>query len=560
MTFRPRPLVRLALGLLLMPALAGCYADPEDDLTPHGPAVDQPDDAAPEAALVDPATGIEAGSGEADPATILHSVVQLIRTAYEHPGGANFTIAKDNLNHFFAGSSRKDFQLPDASRAYLIDRFGETGTQRVAALEEPLFTDRDGRHIEDCALLHTVATRVAGDGDDLTRVGRLFDWIIQQIELVPPGALAPPGGNMPQARARPYDVITRGMATEFGNWAERSWIFMALCRQLNLDAALVFYAPPPPPGTPEKDRPEPTVWAVAVLIDGQAHLYDARVGLPIPGPGGRGVATLEQAATDPAILQRLSLGDQPYTLTGPDLAAAGKLTLGLDSTLGMLSPRMRQLQLNLAGRDRMVLFRDPVEQDAAWAAALGDRFGRTVLWMMPVEIEEALFNDPAFNQATRFAGMYFDPALPLLPARLAQLRGETSRAVESFAGFRFSENPVLNDGKTPLDPGVAAILNVYATYLLGLAKLDQGQPDQAAFFFRETLKMLPEPKPGVPYVAYFRYGAETNLGRLEAVKGHRREAIQYLSQPQPTPQRHGNLLLARGLIWPNPFAPEEGKE
>lgn len=549
-----RPFSWFALGLLLVSLTAGCGGDPEDDRTPHGPAVEPPG-VAPGDAAVNPLTGSEMPSSEADPATILHSVVQLIRTAYEHPGGANFDIAKDNLNYFFGGSSRSDFRMPDAAREYLIDRFGDSGSKRVADLEEPVFTARDGRHIEDCSLLHTVATRVAGDGDDLTRVGRVFDWTVRQVELVPPNALAPPGGTTGQAQARPYDVITRGMATEFGNWAERSWVFMVLCRQLNLDAALVFYAPPVPEGSAEK--PEPAAWVVAVLIDGLPYLYDVRIGLPIPGPGGRGVATLEQAATDPSILDGLVLGGRPYTVTQAGLAAAGKLSLGLDSTLGLLSPRMRQLQLNLAGRDRMVLFRDPAEQDAAWAKALGDRFGRTELWLMPVRIEELLFTDPGFNQATQFAGMYFNSALPLLPARLAQLRGETARAIESFAGFRFSENPVLNDGKTPIPPPDAAVLNVYATYMLGLAKLDQGQKDQAAFFFRETLRMLPEPKPGVPYIVFFRYGAETNLGLLEAEKGNRREAVRHLSQPQPTPpQEHGNLLRARALVWEDPFAPE----
>jgi hypothetical protein len=293
-----------------------------------------------------------------------------------------------------------------------------------------------------------------------------------------------------------------------------------------------------------------------VLIDGVPYLYDARIGLPVPGPEGRGVATLEQAATDPAVLDQLALGGRPYTLTQADLAAAGKLTIGIDSTLGLLSPRMRQLQLNLTGRDRMVLFRDPAEQDAAWAEALGDRFGRTELWLLPVMIEDRLFTDPDFNRATQFAGMYFNAALPLLPARLAQLRGEIARAVESYAGFRFAENPVQNDGKTPIHPRDQAVLNLYATYMLGLAKLDQNQPEPAAFFFRETIRILPPPQPGAPYVVFFRYGAETNLGLLEAARGNRVEAVRYLSRPQPTPQEHGNLLRARALIWEDPFAPE----
>ena len=49
-------------------------------------------------------------------------------------------------------------------------------------------------------------------------------------------------GGLPQAFARPYDVLLRGMATEAqGVWAERAWLFIALCRQLDIDAGLITY-------------------------------------------------------------------------------------------------------------------------------------------------------------------------------------------------------------------------------------------------------------------------------------------------------------------------------
>ena len=35
--------------------------------------------------------------------------------------------------------------------------------------------------------------------------------------------------------------------------------------------------------------PEPAIpWLCAALIDGKAYLFDARVGLPVPGPDGEG--------------------------------------------------------------------------------------------------------------------------------------------------------------------------------------------------------------------------------------------------------------------------------
>ena len=44
-------------------------------------------------------------------------------------------------------------------------------------------------------------------------------------------------------RARPHDVAVRAMATEMNSaWAERSWLFLALCRPARLNAGLT--APP----------------------------------------------------------------------------------------------------------------------------------------------------------------------------------------------------------------------------------------------------------------------------------------------------------------------------
>src|SRR6185437_10197642 len=108
-------------------------------------------------------------------------------------------------------------------------------------LQNPRWELRDARHVEDCMLYYSVANRVAGAGDDLTRVTRLFDWLVRQIKLVPAESLGAP--QLRQAYARPYDVLMRGIATEAdGYWAERSWVCMALCRQLGIDSGLIVYS------------------------------------------------------------------------------------------------------------------------------------------------------------------------------------------------------------------------------------------------------------------------------------------------------------------------------
>ncbi len=118
---------------------------------------------------------------------------------------------------------------------------GQDPTNVVKALSAPKWTIRDARHLEDCMLYHAVAARVAGEGDDLTRVRRLFDWLVRNVQLVPAESLAVPGRR--QAQARPADVLFRGMATENGIWSERGWLFMSLCRQIGVDVGILTYSP-----------------------------------------------------------------------------------------------------------------------------------------------------------------------------------------------------------------------------------------------------------------------------------------------------------------------------
>jgi len=505
---------------------------------------------------------------------ILKSVLQLIQTASSNPGGTNFDQATELLNQYFLGISPEDFTLSNESRSYLMNRLGEGGERAIRDLENTAFTVRDARHIEDSLLAYTLAMRIAGDGEDLTRVRRLFDWVTRHVVLVPPNSLAPP--DLPQAKARPFDVLLRGMATEEGGWAERTWLFMSLCRQLGIDTGLILY-PPRSLGILEDPESAKTktaiVWICTAIIDGKPYLFDARLGLPIPHADGQGVATLDEAITDPKILDSLDLpGVSNYPTSAADLAA-GKLTIWVDSTMERMTPRMRELQKNLTGKNRMVLFRDPSEQAVAFKTALGSHFGQSSLWFMPLEVDYLLFNDPKFVEATQYPIRIFDARYPLLPARMGQLRGDLTEAVQRYVGFRFGQDTVESDGKTPVPSQVQELLDLYSTYFLALAKLDQNEPDQAEFLFQETIRLFPEPGPNSPFYGMFRWGAQTNLAMihearaaaarrkasadpraLEVAREESALAVRYYNMFQPTPQYQGNLLRARALIWDDPFA------
>ena len=527
---RVRPWVGVAC---LASALAGCdYSAPEPRTNlPSGWAY-QPDP-------------IQAPDSEGRKGAILANVMSLIRTAALRPGGANFGLAAENLNQYFADTDSTLFALSPEARSFLLGQLPEA---EVKGLEAREFTLRDARHLEDCMLYRTIATRVAGTGDDLSRARRVFDWMVRNIQLVPAGSLGAPG--LGQAQARPYDVLLRGMATEEGGlWSERGWLFLSLCRQLGIDVGLVTYTP--------AGRKDPIAWLCAALIDKKLYLFDPRIGLPVPGPDGQGVATLDQALADPVVLDRLDLpGQSPYLTSASALAASpSKIGILIDSGPGYLAPRMHLLEKDLAGKDSTILYRDPVDQRDKFVAALGPHSGGVTLWALPWQVDRLLFSNPQFVQATQQSLMFFDPKLPLVYARIKQLRGEYPEAIQEYMGFSFVEQPTLRDKRTPMSPLAQQAIDVYATYDLALCHLDQDNPKQAEFFFKKILRLLPEYGPGQPFLTMFRWGAQANLARLSEAQGNPSLAIAFYAQRDLTTQRHGNLVRARELAWRDPMAP-----
>src|SRR5690606_32669760 len=135
-----------------------------------------------------------------------------------------------------------DFLLSDEARAFLDEQLADSPFQS-SEFENRAFEQKDARHIEDCLLYHNIASRVAGPGTTLDRVRRIFEWTIRNVQLVPPEAPMPErlvAGAVNPVPARPAGVIIRGFGSELPGdlWADRSWVFLALCRQIGVDAAM----------------------------------------------------------------------------------------------------------------------------------------------------------------------------------------------------------------------------------------------------------------------------------------------------------------------------------
>jgi len=516
-------------------------------------------------------TGKSSGAprAEEERAAILESSITLIQRAALQPGGDNFKLAVQKLNQYFDGTPRSAYQLESAPREYLATQLPASF---LKDLESRSWTLRDARHLEDCMMYYGIATRVAGTGENIDRVRRVFDWVVRQIQLVPPGSLA--GNRLPHVFARPYDVLLRGMATEAqGFWAERAWLFMALCRQLDIDTGLITYtksntldARSPKYGVnydvesssagPSKGLKPPVIWICAALINDKAYLFDARLGLEVPGPDGTGVATLEEALTVPAVLEQMNLpGLEPYgTSRASLLGSPSKLGILLDSSLGYFSPKMKLLQRELSGKHRTILYRDPSQQREHFVHVLANRAGVINLWGLPVEVETRLFTDAQYVAAIQSSLFLFRPNYPLVYARVKQLRGELDESIEDYVRFRFAENALeVNNKKRLIPQEVQDGLDVYATYYLALAHLERNNLDQAELMFKKTLELLPEYGPNQPYYNMFRRGANANLGRINETKKNPSRAIAHYMQFDPTTQHVGNLHRARELVWRDPM-------
>jgi hypothetical protein len=508
-------------------------------------------------------------------AAILASSIELIQGAALKPGGDNFRLATQKLNQYFEGTAFSEYQVDSAARAYLETQLGQNV---LTVLQQSEWNSReDTRHLEDCMLYQSIASRIAGTGNDLTRVHRLFDWIVQQIQLVPPGSLS--SRQLPQVIARPYDVLLRGLATEAeGFWAERSWLLMELCRQLGIDVGLLTYTrgntvePRFPSADPEliterllrgKAASQQTVvWICAALVDGHAYLFDARVGLPVPGPGRQSVATLEEALADPAILEQMNLpGQSPYfTSRASLLASRTKIGVLIDSSPGFFAPKMRLLQLELTGKNRTILYRDAAEERDHFATVLGPWCGEVKLWAIPMSVITQLFASPQFTESTMQTLVLFRPEFPLVFARIKQLRGDLREAVEAYVSFRLIENLTQVDNKDRLiRKEIKDALDIYATNYLALAQLERNNLDQAKKMLHRLVEMVPAgrliPVSPLQKCAMFGWGAHANLGRIYESQGDFRSAIEQYGQFDPTTQHHGNLLRARELVWQDPWAP-----
>lgn len=207
----------------------------------------------------------------------------------------------------------------------------------AAALGEMSFDQYDGRLIQEAVWLRDVSRWAQGDDfDAVARAEALFDWTVRNVQLDAEDKSVP---------LRPWQTLMYG----YGTARQRAWVFALLCRHQGLDVVMLAL---PDPGTADAVPAATRFWLPALFKDGQLYLFDTRLGLPIPGPGGKGVATLRQLQDDPALVRQMDLDDASYPVSEAQLQQVSVLLVADPFDL---SRRARLVEVQLSGDDQLAL-------------------------------------------------------------------------------------------------------------------------------------------------------------------------------------------------------------
>lgn len=416
------------------------------------------------------------------------------------------------------------------------------------------YSPPDGLDLRQAVWLRDASNWAAGETqDDLERARRIFDWIVRNVQLDPPYT-----GNAVPRQAWQTLLLGHGPAID------RAWLFILMARQQGLDVVML--------GNREGEGAAAEIWLPALFHEGEFYLFEPELGLPVPGPGGEGIATLAQVAADDALMRHLDLDDEHrYYKRAADLQ---EVTVLIEASPMYLAQRMALLESQLAGDESVVLSLD--------ASTLAERLrsakhvAEIRLWPLPYErmAEQARLGRKGRQQLAADFEPFMVPfprqlkkKVELTPALwkgrvrhlLGQFRGEQG-AMKYYQLSRPSDEaiakgPALTEvemadlkGKVPPDEWHAGMQRYLAlaptakhdaSYWLGLIAFELGTYQTAADYFSKRTLDVNSNSP-------WRSGALYNLARAEEALGLNDDAIETYRQIE-SPQQYGDHLRARWL-------------
>jgi hypothetical protein len=254
--------------------------------------------------------------------------------------------------------------LGEAQHGLLAKELG-LDQKELTEVENSAFTPLDAHYLELAFVLRDSVRGLNLDGlPPLDQVRGAFAWVLRQVRLQEGDAIAVP----------PLLVLRRGWGTS----RERDLVFLALLDQLRVDGCMITL--PAQESSPSLRR----AWVPGARIDNEIYLFDTRLGLPLPGPGGKGIATLAQVRAGLDLRQILNVQEKyPYDV-GPEESRHADVQVAY--SLSSLSPRMEFLQNYLAGSERINLWVDSIARWKRFQAAAGS----VQVWNPPADAINSL--------------------------------------------------------------------------------------------------------------------------------------------------------------------------
>lgn len=252
------------------------------------------------------------------------------------------------LNSYLANHGEQRGPGPSTEQKKLLEDTFRLDAGERAEVEARNYTTLDAHHLETCFLLRDAARSLevktpggsrAAQQTPLDLATAAFGWVTREVRFDERAAPL----TLP-----PKYVLQRG----WGSGLERALVFLTLLSQFGA------YEGKPTELTGcvlmVRDKPDeaPRLWACGVLAgkDDELYLFDPRLGLPLPGPDGKGVATLAAVRKDPSLLAQLTTGEHRYDVTPEQVKTAEAHVV---FPLSALSPRMRHLQDQLLPQARV---------------------------------------------------------------------------------------------------------------------------------------------------------------------------------------------------------------
>lgn len=290
------------------------------------------------------------------------SVTELLRRGADVEAWRAYT---QQLNHYLDEHPNALLRLSKDDQQLLATQF-RLDKAELAEVENGTFTPLDAHYLELAFVLRDAARALnLEDLTPLDQVTQAFRWVVRQVRLQQGEAFAVP----------PLPVLRRGWGTARG----RDLAFLALLDQLGIDGCMVTL----PAGMPGQAQPRD--WVPGALIGNDIFLFDTRLGLPLPGPSGQGVATLAQVRAGLDLRPILKTQDAFAYDVGPESTqhAEVQVAYGLSS----LAPRMKFLQDYLAATEKITLWVDPRARLDRFEAAAKGTVG---VWSRPGDANTSL--------------------------------------------------------------------------------------------------------------------------------------------------------------------------